>query len=282
MKIINLGILAHVDAGKTTLTESLLYTSGAIAEPGSVDKGTTRTDTMNLERQRGITIQTAVTSFQWEDVKVNIIDTPGHMDFLAEVYRSLSVLDGAVLLVSAKDGIQAQTRILFHALQIMKIPTIFFINKIDQEGHFLCLVSAKFSMGVASFIVQYRITKLLKSTLFVKLPAIRFHILTSFLVGKLVVLPPFSRGNTAFFKNAEDFLKFLQKFFERTKCARPKSPDGRIGIVSSIQMIRQFIYISVVSPGGGRAFFDKSITVGFCRYAFCFMAATSFSRRFQQ
>ena len=121
-----------------------------------------------------------------------------------------------------------------------------------------------------------------KSTLFVKLPAIRFHILTSFLVGKLVVLPPFSRGNTAFFKNAEDFLKFLQKFFERTKCARPKSPDGRIGIVSSIQMIRQFIYISVVSPGGGRAFFDKSITVGFCRYAFCFMAATSFSRRFQQ
>ena len=87
---------------------------------------------------------------------------------------------------------------------------------------------------------------------------------------------------TAFFKNAEDFLKFLQKFFERTKCARPKSPDGRIGIVSSIQMIRQFIYISVVSPGGGRAFFDKSITVGFCRYAFCFMAATSFSRRFQQ
>lgn len=107
-------------------------------------------------------------------------------------------------------------------------------------------------------------------------------ILTPFLVGKLVVLPPFSRGNTAFFKNAEDFLKFLQKFFERTKCARPKSPDGRIGIVSSIQMIRQFIYISVVSPGGGRAFFDKSITVGFCRYAFCFMAATSFSRRFQQ
>lgn len=134
MKIINLGILAHVDAGKTTLTESLLYTSGAIAELGSVDKGTTRTDTMNLERQRGITIQTAVTSFQWKDVKVNIIDTPGHMDFLAEVYRSLSVLDGAVLLISAKDGVQAQTRVLFHALQTMKIPTIFFINKIDQDG----------------------------------------------------------------------------------------------------------------------------------------------------
>lgn len=118
MKIINLGILAHVDAGKTTLTESLLYTSGAIAEPGSVDKGTTRTDTMNLERQRGITIQTAVTSFQWEDVKVNIIDTPGHMDFLAEVYRSLSVLDGAVLLVSAKDGIYSGT---LHLRDVIKI-----------------------------------------------------------------------------------------------------------------------------------------------------------------
>ena len=134
MKIINIGILAHVDAGKTTLTESLLYTSGAIAEQGNVDKGTTRTDTMILERQRGITIQTAVTSFCWNGYKINIVDTPGHMDFLAEVYRSLSVLDGAILVVSAKDGVQAQTRILFHALQKMNIPTIIFVNKIDQNG----------------------------------------------------------------------------------------------------------------------------------------------------
>ncbi len=169
MKIINLGILAHVDAGKTTLTESLLYTSGAITELGSVDKGTTRTDTMNLERLRGITIQTAVTSVQgedvqvniidtaghmeWEDVKVNIIDTPGHMDFLAEVYRSLSVLDGAVLLVSAKDGIQAQTRIMFHALQTMKIPTIFFINKIDQEGIDLPMVYREMKAKLSSEII---------------------------------------------------------------------------------------------------------------------------------
>lgn len=134
MKIINIGILAHVDAGKTTLTESLLYTSGAVPELGSVDKGTTRTDTMLLERQRGITIQTAVTSFGWKNYKINIVDTPGHMDFLAEVYRSLAVLDGAILVVSAKDGVQAQTRVLFHALQKMKIPTIIFVNKIDQEG----------------------------------------------------------------------------------------------------------------------------------------------------
>lgn len=134
MKIINIGILAHVDAGKTTLTESLLYVSGAIAQQGSVDKGTTRTDTMALERQRGITIQTAVTSFEWNDYKINIVDTPGHMDFLAEAYRSLAALDGAVLVISAKDGVQAQTRILFHALQKMHIPTIIFINKIDQNG----------------------------------------------------------------------------------------------------------------------------------------------------
>ena len=134
MNIINIGILAHVDAGKTTLTESLLYASGAISEPGSVEKGTTRTDTLFLERQRGITIQAAVTSFQWHRCKVNIVDTPGHMDFLAEVYRSLAVLDGAILVISAKDGVQAQTRILFHALRKMNIPTVIFINKIDQAG----------------------------------------------------------------------------------------------------------------------------------------------------
>ena len=134
MNIINIGILAHVDAGKTTLTERLLYASGTISEPGSVEKGTTRTDTMFLERQRGITIQTAVTSFQWHSCKVNIVDTPGHMDFLAEVYSSLSVLDGAILVLSAKDGVQAQTRVLFHALRKLNIPTIIFINKIDQVG----------------------------------------------------------------------------------------------------------------------------------------------------
>ena len=134
MKIINIGILAHVDAGKTTLTESLLYTSGAIAEQGNVDKGTTRTDTMFLERQRGITIQAAVTSFQWHRCKVNIVDTPGHMDFLAEVYRSLAVLDGAILVLPAKAGAQSRTRVLFHPLRKLTIPTIIFINKIDQAG----------------------------------------------------------------------------------------------------------------------------------------------------
>ena len=104
-KTLNLGILAHVDAGKTTLTERLLYDAGVIAELGSVDSGTTQTDTLPLERQRGITIRAAVVSFAIADVTVNLIDTPGHPDFIAEVERSLSVLDGAVLVVSAVEGV---------------------------------------------------------------------------------------------------------------------------------------------------------------------------------
>ena len=133
-KTLNLGILAHVDAGKTTLTERLLYDAGAIAELGSVDAGTTQTDTLALERQRGITIRAAVASFRLGDVAVNLIDTPGHPDFIAEVERSLAVLDGAVLVVSAVEGVQAQTRILWRALERLRIPTIFFLNKVDRAG----------------------------------------------------------------------------------------------------------------------------------------------------
>jgi ribosomal protection tetracycline resistance protein len=133
-KTLNLGILAHVDAGKTTLTERLLYDAGVIAELGSVDSGTTQTDTLPLERQRGITIRAAVVSFAIGDVTVNLIDTPGHPDFIAEVERSLSVLDGAVLVVSAVEGVQAQTRVLWRALERLEIPTIFFLNKTDRVG----------------------------------------------------------------------------------------------------------------------------------------------------
>ena len=109
---LNLGILAHVDAGKTSLTERLLFAAGVIDEVGSVDKGSTQTDTLALERQRGITIKSAVVSFGIGDVTVNLIDTPGHPDFIAEVERVLSVLDGAVLVISAVEGVQAQTRVL--------------------------------------------------------------------------------------------------------------------------------------------------------------------------
>ncbi len=133
-KTLNLGILAHVDAGKTTLTERLLYAAGVIDEIGSVDAGTTQTDSLALERQRGITIKSAVVSFQIDDVTVNLIDTPGHPDFIAEVERVLSVLDGAVLVISAVEGVQPQTRILLRALQRLRIPTLLFVNKIDRPG----------------------------------------------------------------------------------------------------------------------------------------------------
>jgi ribosomal protection tetracycline resistance protein len=133
-RTLNLGILAHVDAGKTTLTERLLYAAGIIAAPGSVDKGTTQTDSLALERQRGITIKSAVVSFPIDDVTVNLIDTPGHPDFIAEVERVLSVLDGAVLVLSAVEGVQAQTRILMRALQRLHVPTLIFVNKLDRAG----------------------------------------------------------------------------------------------------------------------------------------------------
>jgi ribosomal protection tetracycline resistance protein len=133
-KTLNLGILAHVDAGKTTLTERLLYAAGVIDQLGSVDAGTTQTDSLDLERQRGITIKSAVASFLVGDVTVNLIDTPGHPDFIAEVERVLSVLDGAVLVISAVEGVQPQTRILLSSLQRLRIPALLFVNKIDRRG----------------------------------------------------------------------------------------------------------------------------------------------------
>src|SRR6266702_3373948 len=133
-KTLNLGILAHVDAGTTSLTERLLFAAGVIDEIGSVDDGSTQTDSLALERQRGITIKSAVVSFVIGDVTVNLIDTPGHPDFIAEVERVLSVLDGAVLVISAVEGIQPQTRILMRTLQRLRIPTLLFVNKIDRPG----------------------------------------------------------------------------------------------------------------------------------------------------
>jgi ribosomal protection tetracycline resistance protein len=133
-KTLNLGILAHVDAGKTTLTERLLFDSGVIDRLGAVDAGTTQTDSLPLERRRGITIRSAVASFPIGDVTVNLIDTPGHPDFIAEVDRVLNVLDGVVLVVSAVEGVQAQTRILMRSLQRLGIPALLFVNKVDRPG----------------------------------------------------------------------------------------------------------------------------------------------------
>ena len=134
MQLINIGIVAHVDAGKTTLTEQMMFLSGAIRKAGSVDEGTTHTDFLEMERARGITVKAATAVMQWKDITINLIDTPGHVDFTAEVERSLRVLDLAVLVISAVEGIQSQTEIIFEALRRLAIPVVVFINKTDRAG----------------------------------------------------------------------------------------------------------------------------------------------------
>ncbi|HYF81170.1 MAG TPA: GTP-binding protein, partial [Symbiobacteriaceae bacterium] len=130
----NVGLMAHVDAGKTTTTEQMLYLSGRIRTPGRVDDGTAQTDYLEVERQRGITVRTAATALPWKGCNINLVDTPGHTDFVAEVERSLRVLDGAVLIISAAEGVQAHTETLWHALRTRRVPTLVFINKVDRFG----------------------------------------------------------------------------------------------------------------------------------------------------
>ncbi|CAM1362490.1 conserved protein of unknown function [Tenacibaculum soleae] len=132
--ILNIGILAHVDAGKTTLTEHLLYHAGAIREIGSVDKGSAVTDNLTLEKERGISINATTTSFNWKGTKINLIDTPGHVDFSSEVARTLCVVDAVILVISAVESVQAHTLTIVDALHDLKIPTLIFINKIDRLG----------------------------------------------------------------------------------------------------------------------------------------------------
>ena len=134
MATMNLGILAHADAGKTTVTEQLLLLSGSIRRAGSVDEGTTQTDWMEVERRRGISVRAAAAVLTCGDTRIQLIDTPGHVDFLGEVERSLAVLDGAVLVVSSVEGVQAQTRVLWRALEKMGIPVLLLINKVDRVG----------------------------------------------------------------------------------------------------------------------------------------------------
>lgn len=128
------GLLAHVDAGKTTITEQLLLLGGNIRSAGSVDQGTAQTDWMDVERRRGISVKNACAEVSYKDSVIQIVDTPGHVDFAAEVARSLQALDGAILVISGAEGVQAHTRTIFQALERMKIPTIFAVNKVDRAG----------------------------------------------------------------------------------------------------------------------------------------------------
>ncbi len=133
-KIRNIALFAHVDAGKTTITENLLFSGGNIRTKGNVDKGTSQTDFLEIEKEKGISVRSACVSFQKSEFTINLIDTPGHIDFSSETERALSAIDGAVLIISAVEGVQSHTETLWHLLQKLNIPTIFFINKIDRSG----------------------------------------------------------------------------------------------------------------------------------------------------
>src|SRR5437868_3857168 len=133
-KIRNLGIIAHIDAGKTTTTEHILYYAGATHRLGAVDAGTTETDYDEEEKKRGITIYSACIPFQWRDCTINLIDTPGHVDFTAEVERSLRVLDGCVVVFDAQKGVEAQSETVWRQADKYHVPRLAFINKMDREG----------------------------------------------------------------------------------------------------------------------------------------------------
>src|SRR6201999_2742117 len=133
-KIRNIGIIAHIDAGKTTVKERMLFASGAKHRAGEVDMGTTTTDDDPEEAERGITIYSACVQFPWNDCVVNLIDTPGHVDFTAEVERSLRVLDGGVVVFSAREGVEAQSETVWRQADKYGVPRVAFINKMDREG----------------------------------------------------------------------------------------------------------------------------------------------------
>src|SRR3954454_18987710 len=133
-KVRNIGIMAHVDAGKTTTTERILYYSGTKHKVGDVDSGDTTTDFDPLEQQKGITINSAAVSVDWGDNEINIIDTPGHVDFTAEVERSLRVLDGAVGVFCAVGGVEVQSETVWRQADKCKVPRIAYVNKLDRVG----------------------------------------------------------------------------------------------------------------------------------------------------
>ena len=133
-KIRNIGFIAHIDAGKTTVSERVLFFTGMTHKIGNIDDGTTVMDFMDLERERGITIASAATATQWKDHQINIIDTPGHVDFTAEVERSLRVLDGGVVIIDAVAGVQPQSETVWRQAERYSVPRMVFVNKMDRAG----------------------------------------------------------------------------------------------------------------------------------------------------
>ena len=153
----NIGIIAHIDAGKTTVTERMLFLSGAKHRVGEVDKGTTETDSDPEEQERGITIYAACVTFPWKDVTINLLDTPGHVDFTAEVERCLRVLDGAVVVFSAREGVEAQSETVWRQADKYRVPRVAFINKLDREGADFEAVYTEISKRLAAHPVAIQI-----------------------------------------------------------------------------------------------------------------------------
>ncbi|HHE04477.1 MAG TPA: GTP-binding protein, partial [candidate division WOR-3 bacterium] len=133
-KIRNIGIMAHIDAGKTTLTERILYYTGKVHRIGEVDEGSATMDYMDQEKERGITITSAATTCYWKGYRINIIDTPGHVDFTVEVERSLRVLDGGIVIFSGVEGVESQSETVWKQANRYNIPRVTFINKLDRMG----------------------------------------------------------------------------------------------------------------------------------------------------
>ena len=152
----NIGIMAHIDAGKTTTTERILYYTGKSHRIGEVDDGEAIMDWMEQEQERGITIQSAATTTYWKDHQINIIDTPGHVDFTAEVERSLRVLDGAICIFCAVSGVEPQTETVWHQADRYKVPRIGYINKMDRMGSdfFQVLEDIKTKLGAQAVPIQ--------------------------------------------------------------------------------------------------------------------------------
>src|SRR5919199_3018444 len=155
-KLRNIGIIAHVDAGKTTTTERILYFGGSKHKAGDVDEGNTTTDFDPLEKAKGITINSAAVTVEWGDTQITLIDTPGHVDFTAEVERSLRVLDGAVGVFCAVGGVEVQSETVWHQADKHRVPRIAYVNKLDRMGadFYDCVEQMKAKLGVVPAILS--------------------------------------------------------------------------------------------------------------------------------
>src|SRR5574341_2323005 len=160
-KIRNIGIMAHIDAGKTTTTERILYYTGRTHKLGEVDEGSTEMDWMEQERERGITITAAATTCFWGEHRINIIDTPGHVDFTMEVERSLRVLDGAIAILDAVSGVEPQTETVWRQADKYRVPRIVYVNKMDRVGadYHRCLAMLKERLGAHAVPIQLPLGK---------------------------------------------------------------------------------------------------------------------------